>query len=175
MRKKIFIPIIILVLIIALACCFLHFQLPYEHTLNAVKLDAQGNEVGTVEIPVTGTARRSVFHLNRIIAEVAPFDGISGFDIDSAKYEKFIDEDFLHRTFSITDIGSKEDIMDAVSSDFEGYSPTSYTYYISISEDFDRWLIHVVVGDNEPVYYLASVSGKYTAQELRDFFGTRLP
>ena len=172
--KKRFIAMIIIIAVVLMAS-FAHFELPYEHTLNAVKLDAQGNEIGTVDIPIQGIVRRSLLLPDELLAQVREFDSISGFDVDSAKYEKFVGDDFLHCTFATTDLGSKDDILHAFTNGSGELNPTSYTYSVSISEDFDRWLIHVVVDDNEPVYYLATVSGKYTTQELQDFFEARLP
>lgn len=177
-RQRIFRIIIIGICCAVLLVVGLHFiqiPTPYEHTMKAVKLDAQGNEVGTVDISISGTAMRSLSHLGRIVAKVSPFDGISGFDIDSNDYEQHFNEEFLHHTSVVADIGSVEDIMDAITNESASLNSSSYVYYVNTSEDFDRWLIHVAVDGTEHFYYLASIDNQYTTQELLDFFKAKLP
>ena len=62
-----------------LLVCILPWTTPVKKTLNAVKLDAEGNELGTVQIQLEGKKRDYLFRTDRFDVDITPFDNFQSF------------------------------------------------------------------------------------------------
>lgn len=171
MLKKIITSIIIVLLLVAvLGYC--HIPVPYKHTVSAFKIDAAGNQIGNTEIILNGTKKASLFRGDMLSVNVGSIDGAPGFEVKSAQYEQHIGEDFLHCNFVIDNI---TDLIDSILNGNETVQAKSYHYDVCMSKDFDQWLISVSVNGEPKVYYMWSVSGNKTYEQLLEYFVEELP
>lgn len=169
MARRPYIGIVLVIIILVLLTYSIQIPIPYNHTLNAFKIDANGNLSGTVQITLIGTKYLSIFHKTLLIVNIQEFDNHSGFTVNSNDYKQFLDEEFLHNTFVVSDIGSVEDMLS------ENYTLTSNKYNVCLSKDFECWLIHVSTSAESEVYYLASINEKHSFIELAEYFKSHIP
>ncbi len=79
MRKKTVVTVIsILLAVIFLAGAVYHFPWPtkIDKTLTVTKLDADGNEIGTFDVHITGKQLNYLFKEDRMLLKIDPFDNI---------------------------------------------------------------------------------------------------
>jgi hypothetical protein len=162
-KKKVFLIIggVLLLCLVAGLCLYL---IPQDHrnlntTLQATKLDKDGNILGTEEIAMQGIFRDYRFQEDTVELSIAPFgifksivfSGDSSWNKQSALSD--IRGEFYQITFSAWNT-SKDDY------DF---------CTITTSRDFEYWVFH---GDDngQPIYYIASASGERTVEEIVQFF-----
>ena len=159
--KRTIIFICVAVLLIAALLCFLPLPTRVNLTLNAVKLDAEGNEIGTVQIPIQGTKWLSLFRQDRLDVTVGGFDDILPAQIDTSQLRKNSFEEYYRTTFGI--VSTAFDSPNELAS-------TSYTYTLEVCPKFDRWLILIRSGMDTKACYLGSISGNYTTLALLEYF-----
>lgn len=170
LKKVIVTAMVVLILAITLGHCYI--PLPYHHTINAIKIDAEGNRIGNIEITLDGTKMSSLFRKNTLLVDVGSIDDVPVFEVDSSQYEQHFNENFLHCQFVIDDIS---DVIGSIMYEEDITQSNSYNYYVCISNDFDQWLISVSVNDDPKVYYMGSVSGSKSYDQLAEYFARVLP
>ncbi len=164
MKKRIlFIIGGILLLCIVVGLCL--YLIPQEHrnlnaTLQATKLDKDGNILGKDEIAMQGIFRDYRFQEDTVELSIAPF-GI-----------------FKSIVFSGDSSWNKQSALSDIRGEFYGLSgsvaynnPTDEVGFFTIttSRDFEYWVFRGEEND-EPVYYVASSSGERTVEEIVQFF-----
>lgn len=170
--KQIIITVSILVVVAAIAC-FVYLPSSYSHTLNAVKLDADGNEIGTVQITMRGIKWSSLLLPDRLTVTVDPFDGLKKLDLDSAEFRSTRWYDYLETSF--VHVHSDMDTSLDGKEMLDSFTSETFQFSIKLSPDFDRWSICRILDKTERVYYLTSISGNYSTQELLDYFSDLPP
>ena len=164
MNKKATTFIIAVVLIaIAVMICVIPRFTKVDVTLNAAKMDTDGNTLGTYEISIHGNKEDYISGKSALDVDIAPFDGLKSFQAStngSNGIEGYIwsmpGSDYLHITLS------------AYNGD--GSLPDDLTLYFS--PDMDRWLL---MNTTNKVFYVGSVSGNCTTEELLEYFQSAIP
>ncbi len=159
MKKKLLliIPAVILLVMIGLIVYWNPPSTPVSYKFDAVKIDADGNELGNFTIELSGRKIEPYFDNPRLDLTMTPFDGQSDLvtESDTAKFPGA--EIVKHRSGAFLTIDC-------------GVFDRSENYYKSIelcfSPDFDRWVYHEIGGE---VYYVGSVSGNDSVEELYDY------
>ena len=164
MKKKVFFIIggVLLLCLVAGICLY---AIPCEHkslntTLQATKLDKDGNILGTEEIAMQGIFMDYRFKEDTVELHVAPFgifksitfSGDSIWNSQSELTEPF--DEFYEVTFGTWNT-AKDDY------DFGT---------IVVSKDFEYWVFRATDGNNQPIYYVASFSGEHTVAEIVQYF-----
>lgn len=160
MKKPILFIIIVALLFIVTALYFTPYITPVELVLNAVKVDSDGNELGTAQIIMAGSKLDYLFQPSRIDVYIHPFDGITS----------------IGPSNSITDFGDIPGMLQTIPS-----GNYHYAYYhgilensdvlvfvrLGFSSDMTRWIFCDI---SNSVYYVASVDDACTTQELIEYF-----
>lgn len=132
----------------------------FDETLQAVKLDPDGKQIGTVHIRMKGV--KSNFFGNKKLhgLSIDGFDGISNIsDLDVSKFPKDPIYGYWSMTFGVGNLSMNQtDLGSAVAS--------GYTCDIAFSNDLEYWRICIRQGKDPGVSYLFSLSGKSTVDEL---------
>lgn len=162
MKKKVIACIAILIAIVAISLCVLHLPTTYSITIDATQLDAAGNVIGQVEIPVEYVLTGSVFNKTLPKVSVSSFGEFPGFD--NAALDKMYNKDAYYVTIGIAD--TNIDLDDPFS--MEDMTNRTWTCTAYVSEDFDLWRVKLTC-DGIVTNYVASVSGNRTPQEILDY------
>lgn len=158
---------IVAVLIVAALLYFVPKVTPIDVTLNAVKLDEAGNELGTVQIHIKGNKLDYLFQESRLDVQIDPFFSKLGFHLPDNHNGAQICAN------SVEDVQIKYAV-------FGGWTASNPEYIaIHFTEEMDYIsLIHTCFGEGEgtreTVYYVASANGKYNTQEVLDFFNNTI-
>ena len=169
MKKKTIVLLLICFLAAAVVFCLLPLPSKHTATLNAVKLDASGNEVGQVEIPLEYVMVGPIFDKKLSRVSIGAFDGIGATD-DQTITKKLFD-DYYSVTFGVAGIDgpSLDELKAQDVPSLDEFTSYSYRYIIEASEDTDRWCIRIALEGTE-YYYVGSLSGNSSTAELMDFF-----
>ncbi len=137
-------------------------------TLHAVKLDATGQVVGQVEIPLKYTAASALSkRLKRVT--ISEFDGFCGITITDASRGVSPFRDYLSITVGVGN--HTGDLPTPDNPSFDGMQSQGFRCIVEVSPDLDRWMIRIQDTDSkEEFIYVSSVSGADTAQQLLDYF-----
>lgn len=120
-------------------------------SLSAVKLDAEGNDLGNVTFNMTGT-------------------------IDGTKADIAFDRLDTYESYNISTLepnGVEGGLLKFDFAEYSFFALTAYQgnntslFYVAFSSDGDYWLIS---NESESLYYYACVSGKATTEELIEYF-----
>ncbi len=132
-------------------------EAPLSVSVTTVKVDAEGNELGTATLGIDGSIIESRSKGKYLDATFADFDGmrVSNSVINEpdgvvGKLQRFELVDFSHVYVSVI----RED-------------GTPGTGTVAFSPDLDYWLFS---NSTDGYYYYGSVSGKATTQELIEYF-----
>ena len=154
---------IVALLIVAALLYYVPWATPVDLTLNATKLDEAGNVLGTEEIHIKGHRLDYLFRDSRLAVEIEPFGSLKWVKLDDHSNgtgtidRSYVDElDFEY--FSVGFYGWDKDVGDAALCE------------LFFTAEFDRMAImyHPWFGDT--FYYVASVSGDYSIQEIVEHF-----
>lgn len=161
MKKLLLIACVTLSILLLIAAVF--FLIPdttkLNQTLHTVKLDANGNEIGSADIAMQGSWRDYRLWEDSHELYITPFDGISSISSsDNISGAGTAGEDLLHIVYGVH------------------YSiPNSAGFMnVYISRDFEYWAFCITSGGNT-VYYVGSASGTRTTRDIQQFFGTLIP
>lgn len=159
-KKGLMICIVVVVLVSAVVLSVFPWPSTFSHTLNAVKLDSRGNEIGIVQLQISGIRTRSLFKSRLAQVSVEGLDSHPALTVSFARegsqpgpYSDNYSANFNHVYISLTPGGGG-----------------SLFGTIHASKDLDRWMIHLRPGDGGEAYYMASVSGAYSPEELIRYF-----
>lgn len=154
---KIILLALVLVLVLGCLLYFVHRSTPFDLTLNATKLDSDGNEIGTTQITIRGNRLDYLFQKDRVEIEVDPFDKWSSFmQIKESSTGK------VGKIFPITD-----NLMYITFHAVEGDEISPCILYFTI--DFDHFVLYIDTDEGRNTY-LASVSDDHTADKVLDHF-----
>ncbi len=172
MKKVICITLVVVLLLLSTAGCVSTDT--FEKTLSCVKLDNDGNPIGTTEISVKLTAWGDLLESDTHAVTIYPFDNLSKiFPINDtngrpSKARKEIDGKFWRYDWAFPN-----DITDISVGD---------VYY---SLDFEYWAFSYTVPEkrspesgpvrSKKVYYVASTSGTRTTEEIVEYFQGLVP
>ena len=164
MNKKATTFIIAVVLIaIAVMICVIPRFTKVDVTLNATKMDAEGNALGTYEISFHGNKKDYISGDSALDINILPFDDLKNFQASTNESNGI--EGYIWSTpgcnyFYIA--------LTAYSGDAQ--LPDYLTLYFS--PDRDKWVLLNGIGK---VFYVGSVSGNCTTEELLEYFQNVIP
>ena len=154
--------LVVLALIATMLYCFPR-QTPIDVTLNAVKLDEDGNEIGTAQLHISGRYVNYFLLEDKLELQMDPVDGI----VQIGKC------DDAHLPYSLGDQTGTEYWMHSMS----GFDPdaNSITFgYLVFTKEFDC-IAYLTSTSGKEVCYVGSVSDNMTTQELIDYFNGIVP
>ena len=159
-KRSLAVVVIVLLLFTISAVLLLEQTERVRLTLDAVKLDATGTEIGNVQIKLEGLKYDHFFHPDQLIVSIAPFDG--HINIEVSNYVSGGRE-------------TKGQILDSVLGDFfyvscgGWYTPNDDIFFadLAFSPDLDCWLFR---DKSNELYYVASISETKNTKELIDYF-----
>lgn len=161
MQKKTIVSIIIVVLtcVLLIAACIYLFPIKstsLNATMEATKLDSDGNVLGTTEISMQGAYKNYLFRESLMELAASPFGGL--------KSIKFGDSDdrygFAPAYF--------DDFYCIIGSAWDDITGDLVFVSVSMSQNFEYWVFRADYHD-QPVYYVASTS-EHTVEEIVQFF-----
>ena len=139
---------------------------PVNVTLEVIKFDEHGSEIGIENISIQGNAEAYILRGEYLNVNIANFDGVS--NIKTA-----------------VDVESRMPglICDSISPQYNyvGYSAMQAEQAISLtvffSKNYERWLIlsRPAFRDEGAVYYLGSTSASDSVDDLKAFFAGIIP
>lgn len=146
---------------------FVPFTAQIDLTLNTIKLDKDGNAIGTAEIHLEGQRWDYLFQEDRIYLEIDPFDNYKNIVTRSDGEYNIVDrfgKEYYGKDYKIIrfDGWDKEAAVPAMG-------------FIYFDENFDCFAFMGNSLQDDEYYYIASVSGAYTTEELIAFFNGLVP
>lgn len=153
-KAKIIVVVALFIFATILVCLIPRFT-GVDVTLQAVKITNQGEALDTYEIVLRGNRLDYLFGNTALDLSIAPFDELSGFT-SHGEVKSLTESEIFYAFFSAVNAAT-----DDVAFLKLGFSP-----------DMDRWIL---VNDTDQVYYVASVSGVYTTEELAEYFSRLIP
>lgn len=150
---------ILLIVIALLIISFLLYAIPWQTsidlTLNATKLDKEGNALGTAQIALRGEKLDFLFQPSCISLDVTMEGRSVNFNTDGYQNRSGAEiQKYSHRDDYYINLTG-----------FEGQELCWLLVYIS--PDLTRWMLYDYKGE---AYYVASVNETDTAQDLWDYF-----
>ena len=158
MKKVIIFYSIVAILLI----CILPWTTPVKKTLNAVKLDAEGNELGTVQIQLEGKKRDYLFRTDRFDVDITPFDNFQSFG--EVLNEKNVPDVIWKLDGEISYVRSGLSYKDEL-------RPTASSLILAFNRKMDRFILFDM---SEEFRYVASTKEEITSQELLEYFSELL-
>ena len=167
LRKVQIITLVVASIVIAAALLwFIPRSTRIDYTLTTSKIDRFGKEIGTTEIRIAGRKLDYLFQDSRVDFTIAPFDGLVWLKPalhantnQEGHLETAMENDILYTFY----YGAHENF-----SSHDGMTQLR----LGFSPDMDRWII---INDSDRFYYVASISGEYSAQELVEYFSILIP
>lgn len=166
---------VILSLICTLILClgiFAYFYFFYENrtpinvTLNVVKLDSDGNEIGTAQICISGEKISYFLKEDRLLLNFESFDHLNNFKQIVVYYKDSIGKIYDYSTGFYYSYFSAYDTTENV--------PTTCT--LIFTDEFDRLaLMCQGVGLDYSYTYAGSVSGNYALDDIVQYFRGLVP
>jgi len=155
-------------LLVAALLYFTTWPTRADLTLDAVMLDAQGNELGTEQIRMKGYRLDYLFRESRMRLQIEPFGdlnyvSLTGNDRKHSVIQRFDKDLFGTEYLSISFYGGDRVLNDVV------------LWEMYFTEEMDRFAIWGHAAGQDSIYYAASVSGNYTTQEIMEYFSGVLP
>ena len=154
---------IVAALIVAALLYYVPWSTPVDLTLNAVKLDENGNEIGTAEIHIKGHKLDYLFRDSRLDVEIEPFDSLSRFKLSGSQ----------NGTGSIHTYYFDNRLRDVYAFLYDEKTKGYKHLLITFTDEMDRFVLRVMGSDDgDDVFYVASASGKYDTQGILDYFNS---
>lgn len=164
MKRKVFLIIggVLLLCLVAGICLY---TIPYktttlDATLQATKLDENGNVIGTEEIVVQGKLMNYCFREDCVDLNIAPFGTLNYIKFFNDKENTSIPlRTIFDEFYSLSFVAGDSTLIDDV------------WWYGSIltSLDFEYWYFRLT-DDDRKVHYVASFSGEHTVAEIVQYF-----
>lgn len=143
---------ILSLLIVAAALYFIPKTTPVDVTVDAVKMDKDGKELGTLQLHITGQYREYLFRQSQLDLKIDDFGNymhIQGFGFHTIDLP---DRDFRMGSIVLGAYQVAENRM--------------CTLYMVFTDDYDHFVICDGGSNNTEYAYVASVSGQFTAKEI---------
>lgn len=169
-NKVIFLSVTLVCTIVA-ALILIPWSTPFDQTLTALKLDEYGNELGMVQVRITGKRTRSLFSSGWKDVTIHAFDDIYSIeDLDPSKLKADPIDGYLKLTFAIG--GADFDLPTKDDPTIGPVTTKAYACYLSVSEGLEDILIHIRHADGQEVYY--ALSFDMPVSELAEHFSPLL-
>lgn len=159
--------VIVGMLVIGALLWFIPHSMRVEHTLRFSKFDHHGKELGTTEIRISGRKLDYLFQDSRVDFTITPFDGLVW--IKPAMYGNTGTEG---RIATAMENGILYTHYYGCLEDASAQGDDMTQFRLGFSPDMDRWII---INDSDRYYYVASISGNDSAQELVEYFRILIP
>lgn len=133
---------------------------PVDVSLNMVKLDEKGNEIGTVPVTIKGRIEKYWFHEDQLDVIISPFES----------YTEFTPGNLNGLS------GGVSDFHDLLYTPYHGKGPDGYEHFaIYFSKDMKYWAFVVDNWNgNEPYKiigrYIASTNEGDSAEDIKEYF-----
>ena len=158
--------IFVILLILNLSLYNIPKYTPVKVSLEAVKLDEYGNELGTFPITINGYLKEYLFRSDSLDVKISPLDGLTDFE----PVEQLNDHVFgaIH-DWKWSDWRST----------FYTANGVGYFYHVDMYFDpnFDHWLfsprgyLHSNFEQKkEKYYYIASTNEEYSLEDIKEYF-----
>ena len=167
-RIALIVIIISAILFLATALYLIPIATPINLTLDAIKVDSNGEVIGTAQISLNGYKFDYLFQKSRLDVYIHPFD-------DYAYFKPSRSQENGQSIIGVIRSYSFPEAMKALEPEwkyvFYGgiYADTSDICFakVAFSPDLDRWMI---ADESEKFYFMASVSGSADGTELISYF-----
>lgn len=157
-KKKLILFMIITILLAVVLICLVPRYTSIDLALNAVKLDTDGNEVGTVLIRIQGCKLDYLLRADRLELSIFPFDDLTSIELSESD--------------GITGAIQSREGVDYLVCPLGGmYTPSNESFFgdLGFSPDLDRWVFCNHTG-GDGAYYVASASGNDSTEDLVAYF-----
>lgn len=150
--------VLVLILLIGALLYFVPQSTRVSQTLNATKLDKDGNIIGMNEIALQGSFKDYWFRESTLELYVAPFGTLKSIKIGddnrgNTTTVPIAFDEFYTLTYMAWDTSKGDSVFGT----------------ITMSQDFEYWVFYVH-DDAQPIYYVASASGEHTSEEIVQYF-----
>lgn len=166
-RKTAIITGISILVVLVLLICVIPIPMKFQPTMQAIKLDGEGNQVGTVQLQLDGWIARSLWSKSLWSLNILSFEDYPEADVPVSRASKDIQGGY-NTTSVVINLITPELLT-------EGGEGESYGFHVAYTDDLECWCIRVDTGGVPGHYYLGSASGETSAQELMEIFKNRLP
>lgn len=157
MRNKKLIVIVAIALVLA---AIIPWPLPYSYDIDLAKTDYRGNTLDTCTVRLHGWKTHSlIFGKSLVTVKYDGFDAVLPGDFKPSAATASLLGDYSIYGYAAAGVNSDGSIM------------PSTGYDIHFSHDYDCWMFMVTRSGEANIYYVGSVSGKYSVAELWEFFG----
>ena len=146
------------VLIVAAALYFIPKTTPIDVTVDAVKMDQAGNELGTVQLHIKGVYREYLFREPLMELEIDPFGNYMNIQGGGLHFLELPERDFDMGSMLLTAYQVTENRM--------------CTLNMVFTDSFDRFMISDGDSNSTEFSYVASISGKYAARETVEYINS---
>lgn len=158
-KKTIMFIAVALILATVTLICLLPRTTKTDYTINASGFTAEGDPAGDFQINVQATKKETLFGEPRLELSIEPFA--------QQTWLKVIEAEGENPVYQMDDI----QFMFFSAGDSVLVNRAAHMK-VCFDENMDRWLF---VNHSRNVYYMGSVSGDYSIEELTDYFGGMIP
>lgn len=166
-KKTIIIATVAILLVLAIAVCVIPIPMKFQPTIQAIKLDNEGNQLGTVELQLDGWVTRSLFRKHLWSLTILPFEDYPKAKVNISNVSEDILGGYQKTSFVIAAI--TQEMFS------EGGDGNAYGFHVAYTDDLEFWCIRVDTDETPGYYYLGSASGQASTEELMEIFHYRLP
>lgn len=162
---RIILAVLVAVMIVGALLYFVPESTPVELNLDAVKLDGDGNELGTATISITGNRKDYLLQDDLLNVSISPFDGFPWFKLS---------EDGISGKKGVIREHYIEDCMQVMC--YSTHSSTGDIIFCNLifSENFEYIALQCEMTEGS-VTYVASASGTHSTQEIIQYFRGLFP
>ena len=155
-RKERFFLVMLFVIIFSLLLYFVPKTTRFEHTLHAVILDREGNQIGTTDIALQGAQLEYLFRNTLLDVTISPFDRYLRFNLteNTQTGDKGI----------ILQFDQIQGIICTAWDNIVGDTVFAMLYF---SPELDRWMF---VNTSEGLYYIATTNDAYSIDDTIEYF-----
>lgn len=160
MKKNKLIAVIagVLILSAAVLICLLPHTTTLDYTLNAVCFNVNGKQTGTTQIVVQGHKTNKLFRDPQFELSVLPFDRLTWLQIIETEGENPVyQQDDIRFSYYVAGDNRSGEVVQIT---------------VGFDSNLDRWIF---INHARKVYYVASSSGNYSAEELSAYFISLIP
>lgn len=159
-RKKELIVIITMIIVAAaILICLWPRTDKIIYTLDATQFNANGEQIGSAQFLVESLQKRTLLQDSQAELSIQPFDGLSWLKIVASgdEFPAYYQLGEIYYLF----YSAWDQILDE-----------AILCTLAFDAQMDRWMI---LNNARQTYYVASVSGAYTLEELTSYFSSIIP
>ena len=183
-KLKISIGCAVLMLILVGLLYYVPKSTPIDRRVKAVKLDAQGNEIGTIPIYIEGHKLEYLFQEDRLELEIDSFDNLTDFkvklcvdsfdDLSDLTYVRINNKSVDLDRMNVDALG-----MEYLALSFRGRNVSANSqsrYELFFTEEIDCFAFwNDPLNGGESTWYIVSLSNNHTTQEIIEYFHGLVP